>query len=73
MTPGGQRRGETAEVLPLLLPFLPFPCCSFNPGGGNGLRQQVAVKQLKPEVLKGAQDLKEFLMEGNLQRKLKHK
>ena len=56
-----------------LLPFLPFPCCSFNPGGGNGLRQQVAVKQLKPEVLKGAQDLKEFLMEGNLQRKLKHK
>ena len=33
----------------------------------------MAVKQLKPEVLKGAQDLKEFLMEGNLQRKLKHK
>ena len=32
----------------------------------------MAVKRLKPEVLKGSQDLKDFLMEGNLLRKLKH-
>lgn len=32
----------------------------------------MAVKRLKPEVLKGADDLKEFLMEGNLMRKLRH-
>jgi hypothetical protein len=33
----------------------------------------VAVKKLKPEVLKGARDLKDFLMEANLMRKLKNK
>ncbi len=38
----------------------------------GGIRIQVAVKRLKPEVLKGSEDLKEFLMEGNLMRKLRH-
>jgi hypothetical protein len=38
----------------------------------GGVKQLVAVKRLKPEVLKGAHDLKEFLLEGNLMRKLKH-
>ena len=33
----------------------------------------VAVKQLKPEVLKEANDLKDFLMEVNVMRKLRHK
>jgi len=32
----------------------------------------VAVKQLKPEVLKESNDLKDFLMEVNVMRKLTH-
>eukprot|EP00195_Chlamydomonas_chlamydogama_P013792 CAMPEP_0202899216 /NCGR_PEP_ID=MMETSP1392-20130828/7510_1 /ASSEMBLY_ACC=CAM_ASM_000868 /TAXON_ID=225041 /ORGANISM="Chlamydomonas chlamydogama, Strain SAG 11-48b" /LENGTH=475 /DNA_ID=CAMNT_0049585339 /DNA_START=83 /DNA_END=1507 /DNA_ORIENTATION=+ len=53
--------------------------CSFTPAAHNasagcpaGLRMLVAVKRLKPEVLQGSDDLKEFLTEANLLRKLKH-
>ncbi len=35
-------------------------------------KEEVAVKRLKPEVLKGPNDLKEFLLEANLLRKLRH-
>jgi hypothetical protein len=33
----------------------------------------VAVKQLRPEVLASAEDLREFLLEANLLRKLRHR
>jgi hypothetical protein len=33
----------------------------------------VAVKQLRPDVLKGPDELKEFLTEANLLRKLRHR
>lgn len=59
------------HIFPTAL-YLPSPC-SLAPPGGGGLRQEVAVKRLKPEVLKGTADLKDFLLEGNLMRKLQHK
>lgn len=46
--------------------------CSLCPPGG-GVSRIVAVKKLRPEVLKGSSDLKDFLMEANLMRKLKCK
>eukprot|EP00775_Hariotina_reticulata_P010407 gene10407-10565_t len=38
-----------------------------------GFTEPVAVKRLRPDVLKGPDDLKEFLTEANLLRKLKHR
>lgn len=38
----------------------------------SGLKVMVAVKQLLPEVLKGADDLRDFLAEANLLRKMRH-
>ncbi|MEW5314051.1 MAG: hypothetical protein WDW38_005575 [Sanguina aurantia] len=38
----------------------------------SGLSVMVAVKQLLPEVLKGADDLRDFLAEANLLRKMRH-
>lgn len=35
-------------------------------------QEQVAVKQLRPEVLSDPQDLREFLTEANLLRKMRH-
>lgn len=35
--------------------------------------ESVAVKRLRPDVLKGPADLKEFLTEANLLRKLAHR
>ena len=37
------------------------------------LQELVAVKQLRPDVLKGPDELKEFLTEANLLRKLRHR
>ncbi len=37
-----------------------------------GFEEAVAVKKLKPEVLSGPDDLKEFLTEANLLRKMRH-
>lgn len=58
------------------------PCCpcsltsrssAATPGGtGGGLVLTVAVKRLKPEVLSSPSDLKDFLMEVNIMRKLRH-
>jgi serine/threonine protein kinase len=43
------------------------------PNAGKDARgKPVAVKQLKPEVLKESHDLKDFLMEVNVMRKLTH-
>jgi serine/threonine protein kinase len=38
-----------------------------------GFKQQVAVKRLRPDVLKSPADLREFLTEANLLRKLAHR
>ncbi|GMH38586.1 hypothetical protein BSKO_06470 [Bryopsis sp. KO-2023] len=39
----------------------------------SGASQSVAVKVLKPDLLSSPDDLNEFIMEANLQRKLKHR
>ena len=39
----------------------------------EGFAEPVAVKQLRPEVLSSPDDLREFLTEANLLRKLKHR
>jgi hypothetical protein len=52
-----------------------FSPCRLQPieeDGVGGLTQMVAVKQLKPEVLASTSDLKDFLLEVNIMRKLKH-
>jgi hypothetical protein len=38
----------------------------------TNVAEVVAVKKLKPEALSGADDLKEFLLEANLMRKMHH-
>jgi serine/threonine protein kinase len=38
-----------------------------------GFKQPVAVKRLRPDVLKSPADLREFLTEANLLRKLAHR
>ncbi|KAG2431212.1 hypothetical protein HXX76_009740 [Chlamydomonas incerta] len=53
--------------------FATVQSCSLDPPDGcGGPRLLVAVKSLKPEVLEDMEDLRRFLLEANLVRKLHH-
>ncbi|PNW73467.1 hypothetical protein CHLRE_14g632860v5 [Chlamydomonas reinhardtii] len=53
--------------------FATVQSCSLDPPDGcGGPRLLVAVKSLKPEVLEDVEDLRRFLLEANLVRKLHH-
>lgn len=49
----------------------PYLRCSLEDLGG-GPSSLVAIKALKPAVLAESEDLKRFLLEANLLRKLRH-